>query len=87
LLTVPWLPQDFEERVLGALNTPSPDYAGYIARVDNLRSLFRDLTRRLVADGEYGGDAIGEAFVRGHDEPGRGWNMDEWDKKHAERNA
>ena len=87
LLTVPWLPQDFEERVLGALNTPSPDYAGYMARVDNLRSLFQDLTRRLVADGEYGDDVISEAFVRGHDEPGRAWNMDEWNKKHAERNA
>jgi hypothetical protein len=29
----------------------------------------------------------GEAFIRSHDEPGRAWNMDEWNRKHAERRA
>jgi hypothetical protein len=45
------------------------------------------LIDRLVADGEYGDDVIGEAFIRSHNEPGRAWNMDEWNKKHAERHA
>jgi hypothetical protein len=85
LLALPWLPEDFTDRVLGALSTLSLDYAGYLTRVDNLRGLFQDLTNRLVTDGEYGDDVISEAFIRSHNEPGRAWNMDEWNRKHAER--
>jgi hypothetical protein len=87
LLVLPWLPEGFAERVLVALNAPACDYVGYLARVDALRILFQDLTGRLVADGEYGDDVIGEAFVRSHDEPGRAWNMDKWNVKHVERSA
>jgi hypothetical protein len=85
LLALPWLPDGFANRVPGALSASSLDYAGYMSRVDSLRGLFQDLSNRLVADGEYGDDVIGEAFVRGHDEPGRAWNMDEWNRMHAER--
>ena len=85
LLALPWLPEGFADRVLGASSTLSLDYAGYLNRVDCLRGLFQDLTMRLVADGEYGDDVISEAFIRSHDEPGRAWNMDEWNRKHAER--
>lgn len=28
---------------------------------------------------------IQEAFIHQHDEPGRNWNMDEWNKYHKER--
>jgi len=87
LLALPWLPQGFADRVLGALSAPSPDYSGYLARVDSLRSLFQDLSRRLVADGEYSVDVVGEAFVRSREEPGRAWNMDGWNEKHAQRRA
>jgi len=87
LLALPWLPEDFADRVVGTLITSSLDYAGYLARVDDLRGLFQDLTSRLVTDGEYGDDVISEAFIRSHDEPGRAWNMDEWNRKHAERSA
>jgi len=85
LLALPWLPQDFADRVLGASSVPSPDYAGYLARVENLRGLFQDIARRLVSDGDYGNDVVRTAFIRSHDEPGRAWNMDEWNKKHVER--
>lgn len=87
LLVLPWLPKGFADYVLTALNAPSPDHAGYLTRADILRTLFQDLIDRLVADGDYGDDAIGEAFIRGHDEPGRAWNMDEWNIKHLERTA
>ena len=85
LLALPWLPEGFANRVLGAVSTSSLDYAGYLTRVDSLRGLFQDLTNHLVTDGEYGDDVISEAFIRSHNEPGRAWNMDEWNRKHAER--
>ena len=85
LLALPWLPVGFANRVLGASSTLSLDYAGYLSRVDSLCGLFQDLTNRLVTDGEYGDDVIGEAFTRSYNEPGRAWNMDEWNRKHAER--
>ena len=85
LLALPWLPEGFSERVLGALNAPSPDVAGYLARAETLRRMFEDLIARLVAGGEYGEDPVGEAFIRSHDEPGRAWNMAEWNRRHRER--
>jgi predicted nucleotidyltransferase len=85
LLSLDWLPKRFVDRVLPALNAPSLDEAGYRARVDALRSLVEDLTARLVADGVYGSDPTTEAFIRGHQEPGLAWNMDEWNERHQER--
>jgi len=82
LLALPWLPEDFPNRVSLALSIGSQDYAGYMNRVEVLRSLFQDLTNRLVTDGLYGNDFIREAFIRSHDEPGRAWNMDAWNRKH-----
>ena len=87
LLTLPWLPEGFADRILTALNAPSLGHPGYLDRVAALRGLSQDLTTRLVADGEYGDDVIGEAFIRGHDEPGRAWNMEEWNAKHVESTA
>ncbi len=85
LLALPWLPEGFTDRAWGASNSSSNNHDAYSARVDSLRSPFHDLTTRLVADGEYGDNVISEAFVRGAEEPGRGWNMDEWNRKHTER--
>lgn len=82
LLALPWLPESFAEQVLDALNAPAPDYTGYLTRVGTLQALFQEMVIRLVDDGEYGEDAIGEAFIRSHDEPGRAWNMNEWNAKH-----
>jgi len=85
LLALPWLPPGFPHRVLLALSAPTPDYAGYTARVEALNDMFQALVAHLIAAGEYGQDAIGEAFVRSHDEPGRAWNMDEWNVTHQRR--
>ena len=85
LLVLPWLPEDFANRILMALNAPSLDYSGYLMRVDALKGLFQDLMNQLMADGDYGEDVIGEAFIRSHDEAGRAWNMDDWNKKHQAR--
>jgi hypothetical protein len=85
LLALPWLPDDYAKRLPEAWSISSPDSAGYMERVAVLQGLFKDLTERLVADGLYGEDVIGEAFIRGHEEPGRAWNMDEWNRIHASR--
>jgi hypothetical protein len=97
LLTLCWLPERFSERVLNALNAPSPDYVGYLERASVLRALFGEIIERLLVDGEYGTAAeaghdpidavIMEAFVRSHDEPGRAWNMDDWNLRHRQRRA
>ena len=44
LLALPWLPDDFANRVPGALSISAEGYAGYLKRVEVLRSLFQDLT-------------------------------------------
>ncbi len=86
LLKLSWLPNDFDRRVLTALNAPSHDYTGYHARFLMLRTLFADLLAQLVADEIYtSADPVGEAFVRRAEEPGRAWNMDEWHRHHQER--
>jgi predicted nucleotidyltransferase len=85
LLALPWLPERFADRILPALNAPSLDEAGYQARAEALRGLVEDLVARLVADGVYGPNPTSEAFIRGHDEPGRAWNMDAWNRRHRER--
>jgi len=85
LLRLPWLPPDFAPHVLSAANPPGLDLAGYLARYERLHTLFGQLLARLQADGDYGPDPIGEAFIRRAEEPGRSWNMAEWKQKHAQR--
>lgn len=85
LLSLPWLPGDFSNRALTALGIGSPDDSGYMNRVEVLTGLYQDLTQRLVADGLYGDDFTSQAFIRSHDEPGRAWNMDAWNRKHVDR--
>lgn len=84
LLALPWLPEEFPDRALLAIGAPSLDFAGYMARVETLLGLFDDLLTRLVEDGLYTEDPIGEAFIRGAEEPGRAWNMDAWNAAHKQ---
>ncbi|HEX6384055.1 MAG TPA: nucleotidyltransferase domain-containing protein [Anaerolineae bacterium] len=80
LLSLAWLPKNFQERVLVAANAPSLNEDGYQARVDSLRALFNDLLEQLIANGDYSPTPIDQAFIRRSEEPGRSWNMDEWNK-------
>jgi len=86
LLRLPWLPGQFREQLLTALNAPGLDEAGFMARVTVLTQCFEALMAQLIADGLYGQDVIGEAFIRQHDEPGRDWNIEEWVRVHRQRN-
>ncbi len=85
LLRLPWLPTNFDTRVLTALNAPSHTHEGYTTRTAMLKALFDEVLAKLQREGVYGDDPVDEAFVRGHNEPGRAWNMDEWRAKHSQR--
>ena len=87
LLNLSWLPGQFDEQLLLATNALSLSKDGYQERVTLLQQFFNELVTRCQQDRTYGGDAVSEAFIRQHDEPGRNWNMDEWNKKHQERNT
>jgi hypothetical protein len=82
LLKLAWLPQHFEQHILVALNAPSLDYNGYLQRFEALQILFDAVLAQLVAGGDYEEDAVSQAFIRTHEEPGRAWNMDAWNRVH-----
>lgn len=80
LLKLAWLPSEFDERVLTAVNAPNLEIDGYLIRVQTLSDLFTDLLSQLVANGDYSNTPIDQAFIRSSEEPGRAWNMEEWNK-------
>jgi len=85
LINLSWLPKKFVDKVLVFQNPSSTEYEGYMKQVEVLQQLFQSLLDRLVDDQLYGDDIIGEAFIRSHEEPGRAWNMDDWNLKHREK--
>jgi Nucleotidyltransferase domain len=86
LLKLPWLPEKFNEQLIFATNALSVTKDDYHQRVTILQHFFNELRTKCQQDGLYSGDALSEAFIRLHDEPGRNWNMEEWNNKHRERN-
>lgn len=84
LLQLPWLPDGLANDILQVANARSLDYAGYLARVDKLTFYFEAFQQRLIADGDYQ-KPVDEAFIRSSEEPGRAWNMAEWNAKRQER--
>ena len=86
LLNLPWLPEEFEEQLLLMTNALSGTPKNYQKRATALRHCFDELVAKCRQDGLYGENAISEAFIRQHDEPGRDWNMVEWNQNHKERN-
>jgi len=86
LLCLPWIPEGFEEQLLLATNALTARQERYQERAATLRDFFDKLVSKCQQDRLYGENAVREAFIRQHDEPGRSWNMDEWKRKHEERN-
>ncbi len=84
LLQLPWLPKGFSDDILLLSNAPSLDHAGYMARVDKLTFYFEAFQQQLIADGDYE-KPVDEAFIRSSEEPGRAWNLAEWNAKRQER--
>jgi predicted nucleotidyltransferase len=84
LLQLPWLPAGLADDILLLANAPSLDHVGYLARVEKLTAYFEAFQQQLIADGDYK-EPVGEAFIRSSEEPGRAWNMAEWNAKRQER--
>jgi predicted nucleotidyltransferase len=80
LLHLAWLPGSFTDQVMIAANAPTLDYEGYQTRVRKLSDFFNELLSQLIASGDYSNTPIDQAFIRSNEEPGRAWNMDEWNK-------
>lgn len=83
LVQLPWLPSQFHEHSLLALNAPGVDVQGFEARVNVLRLLFDELLGQLQRDGVYGNNPTSEAFIRQYREPGRG-NLEDWTRRHRQ---
>ncbi len=82
-LNLPWLPERVEAKLLLAMNALSETQDGYQQRATVLRDGFHQLVAQCQREGLYSENAVSEAFIRQHDEPGRDWNMDAWNRKHA----
>ncbi len=86
LLRLPWLPPNIDHDLLDAAVSSGHDHLAYLTRAEALRRLLDELLHRLAADRIYHtDDPISEAFKRGHDEPGRAWNMSSWTIEHRRR--
>lgn len=85
MLNLPWLPDNFSERIFQGSYASSMDEVGYLSRLSALIGLFDDLQKRLIADGLYSKDILNEAFIRANDTPGMAWNMTEWNREFMER--
>ena len=85
LQQLPWLPDDFTERLLVAIAAPLPNERGFQLRANAIVELFTELLEKMKDEGLYGSDPAREAFIRLYDEPGRAWNMEDWVRRHEAR--
>jgi hypothetical protein len=81
VLQLDWLPDGFEDRYLRSAQSATRDEAVFAGAAEALDYLAGRLVERLVEEGTYGPDPYSDAFIRNHDEPGRAWNMDEWNRR------
>lgn len=63
------------------------DHTGYRTRWNALAEVTQRILEHVSSDPRYGDDPIFAAFLRQHDEPGRAWNMAEWNERHSSRQA
>ncbi|QDP95318.1 hypothetical protein FOE78_04785 [Microlunatus elymi] len=82
-----WLPTGFRDNAAELLTASGHDFTAYRRRAAALRAAFNALIARLQADGTYGDDPDNESFLRIYDEPGRAWNMDDWNAEHTRRHS
>lgn len=85
LISLPWLPTRFKHDLFVAMNASAADKNSYEHRVSILKRFFDELVAKCQQDQIYGDNPLDEAFIRQHEEPGRGWNMVDWEQKHTKR--
>lgn len=82
-----WLPSGFHDNLAATIATDGHDFGAYSRRAAVLRSALDEFMKKLQSDGIYGDDPDTESFIRLHNEPGRAWNMDDWNTEHAKRHV
>jgi hypothetical protein len=75
-----WLPANFQERIMDAVYGVSVNQDGYLRRAQRLQEISAEIITALKEEGLYGDDPASEAFIRSHADPGRAWNMAEWNQ-------
>lgn len=73
-----YLPRALSDDLEGAVRTSGDGLEAYSARSRLLGLALDQLIDQLHQDDDYGPDAVSEAFIRLHDEPGRAWNIADW---------
>jgi hypothetical protein len=81
LLRLPWLPKEFDRRVLQAITVTDMSRDGYLKKAAAIEGMSKEIINKLTIESFYGEDPAAEAFIRSHSEPGRAWNMKEWNEK------
>lgn len=85
LVHLDWVPQSFHDTPAALVAAAGHDFDAYRRRATVLRSALNEFLEMLRSEGLYGDDPGTESFVRLHNEPGRAWNMDDWNAEHAKR--
>lgn len=82
LLRLPRLPATFRSSVPDAVRAGGGSRVAHDRRARTLRTVLEELLDRLRLEEAYGPDPVSAAFRRLHDEPGRAWNLQEWNRRH-----
>ncbi len=80
-----WLPTPFAVSPAMITAGGGHDFDSYAGRAAALRRALDELIGQLLRDGIYREDPDDEGFRRLYDEPGRAWNMAEWNAEHDTR--
>jgi hypothetical protein len=81
LCRLAWLPQNYQARILHTNNGVKNDLKAYLHRANAMQEIATEIIVALQKEKLYGVDPAAEAFKRSHADPGRAWNMDEWNQK------
>ncbi|WP_203566405.1 nucleotidyltransferase domain-containing protein [Aestuariimicrobium ganziense] len=76
-----------QDDLLTLVAAPGHDQQAHHRRAEALTAAFEALLERLRDEVDYGDDPIFAAFLRALDEPGRAWNMDEWNSRRRDVTA
>lgn len=85
LQNLDWLPSGFHDAPAALIATDGHDFAAYCRRAVVLRSALEEFIEKCQSGGIYGDDPDNESFIRLHNEPGRAWNMDDWNNEYTKR--
>lgn len=85
LRLLPWRGALTDEALPACIAGEGRERDAFLARAEVLTTVSEGILERLQDEPDYGEDPIFAAFLRTHDEPGRAWNLAEWNAARAAR--